>query len=596
MKRLWRHSFAAAVAVTAGGVVLAVVGYLAEKYRLSIVGIASVWAGRFMAAQKSGAALSARLKRLRTYLFLKQLPIQFAIRMLALAIMTGAWVGDRVLAELTTLAMIAHLAACYAGPALFDGAFRATLLGRNLPKSGMATSVVSFNASDASWRKKIKGWRSATNWFEPALYVVLIAGGVDAVDTATWVAATWVAASGFNLAVLVLTTARTVKSQFYQRKFNETLESIAKFEPTFLVYFSAGGKQSLYQIRQWMPFLKSSGHRLLVVTRERPLLPGLARLSKKSPVVWVKRLVDLEKLVLPSVRGAIYVNNGMKNAHLLRFNSITHIQLLHGESDKSSSASKATRAYDVIAVAGTEAIERYASSGIAIPDSQFRIIGRPSTDRIDRAAPDASIQTLLCAPTWEGHDPANDYCSVHDIAEPSITWILEHNPELRIVFKPHPLTGTVDSSLATKLKGLKEKLNEANLEQGRSGVDAHRYITKGDIVDAFNECDALLCDISAVPADFLRSEKPMFVTDVHSLGQASLWAEFPTTRGSYVVDASAESWLRAAVAFESDKLSSVRAETRRRVLGDFEGMATDQLHQLLDDVAGFRPRPGRKLG
>ena len=81
--------------------------------------------------------------------------------------------------------------------------------------------------------------------------------------------------------------------------------------------------------------------------------------------------------------------------------------------------------------------------------------------------------------------------------------------------------------------------------------------------------DAILCDISSVPADFLRSGKPMFISDVRGVGTAAIWAEFPTTRGSYTVDGSADGWAAVVGAFEADALSDARSETRRHVLGDF---------------------------
>ena len=62
------------------------------------------------------------------------------------------------------------------------------------------------------------------------------------------------------------TVIRTVKLGSYARKQQAIFDFIDDYQPTFLVYFSAG-LGSLYQLEQWMPFLESSGHRLLIVTR-----------------------------------------------------------------------------------------------------------------------------------------------------------------------------------------------------------------------------------------------------------------------------------------------------------------------------------------
>lgn len=599
MRRWWQLRVAAGALLTAASYPIIALGYLADWYRLALAGVFFLWLIRFVIACAGHRDLTPAWRRLRNYVFLQQLAIQFAIRSTAVFLIITAGFGDTEFLELFTLAVVVQLAGRHFSPVLLRGAFSPRVASRNMRNVGDNGSMKLFDASDSRWRRRMNRLRRRSDLFEPVVLVLLVVMGSDAIDRLQWVVGAWVAYGVLQLVLHVGTVIRTVKLGSYARKQQAIFDFIDDYQPTFLVYFSAGGLGSLYQLEQWMPFLESSGHRLLIVTRERKLLDGLGCMARRSSVIWVQRLIDLERLVRPNLQGAIYVNNGMRNGHLLRFNEITHVQLLHGESDKGASANKATRAYDVIAVAGRAAIERYATADVAIPDSQFRVIGRPSTDLIEPVGPDRSVRTFLYAPTWEGHDPAANYSSVPDIAVPSIQWLLEHRPDVRLLVKPHPLTGSADGELKHRLTELQELLAAANEAQGRDEETAHRYLPMSagvGIIEAFNMSDAILCDISSVPADFLRSGKPMFISDVRRVGTAAIWAEFPTTRGSYTVDGSADGWAAVVGAFEADALSDARAETRRHVLGDFAGPSIDQLHMLLDDIAGFTPERVWDLG
>ena len=69
---------------------------------------------------------------------------------------------------------------------------------------------------------------------------------------------------------------------------------------------------------------------------------------------------------------------------MVRFNQLTHIQLLHGDSDKASSFNPVTAMFDRIFVAGQAAIDRYAANGVLIPRGEVRH-RRPPAGRVDHA-------------------------------------------------------------------------------------------------------------------------------------------------------------------------------------------------------------------
>src|SRR5699024_4130660 len=123
------------------------------------------------------------------------------------------------------------------------------------------------------------------------------------------------------------------------------------------------------------------------------------------PVLLRRSLTDLDDLIVPSVRGAFYVNNAMRNNHLVRYTQLLHIQLLHGESDKASSATPIIRMYDRNFVAGQAAIDRFERFGVTIGPDIFRIVGRPQVEDVDEArGPIAGLaeKSVLYAPTWLG--------------------------------------------------------------------------------------------------------------------------------------------------------------------------------------------------
>src|SRR5690606_15677275 len=147
--------------------------------------------------------------------------------------------------------------------------------------------------------------------------------------------------------------------------------------------------------------LDSNKLNVLVVSREQA---AALELSTKTnlPIVFLKRMKHL--FFLPdSVRVALYVNNNGKNFQLLTNPTINHVLLLHGESDKASSANKTSRSYDKIFVAGQAAVDRYAEAGVKIHPEVFEVIGRPQVEKIIKEKSDQSNFTIFYAPTFEGH-------------------------------------------------------------------------------------------------------------------------------------------------------------------------------------------------
>jgi len=530
---------------------------------------------------------SVTQRRLKTYLVTQQGAVHFAMRSFALlVVLTAVFDADLVVVGLGALAVASRLGVLNWGVSFIGRAFTIDLDASGLPEiPGPQEGFRWFDGSSDQFMRGLVRARRPLHWLEPVALLVIAFGGEAARTQLLVVFGLAIAVGVVAGGALGLTALRTVARGHLANREADIIAAVGTYRPELVLYFSAPGSSSIYQLDQWLPFLESSEYRVMILTREAPNLRAINP-DVQTPAVFVRRLVDLD-LMLPGTASAVaYVNNGMKNAHSLRFNELSHIQLLHGESDKVSSASKMTGAYDYVFVAGQAAIDRYAKSGVSIPAARFEVVGRPQTDVVSTAT-GSTRPTLLYAPTWEGyHGEEVSDCSIQSIGLPMVQWLLDKRPDVRIIFRPHPMTGSVDPAEGAAVAEVSSLLRKASRE---NLVNPDMSLT-----DSFNLSHVLVADVSSVVADFLRSEKPMIVTDVAGLGAAGMYAEYPTTVGSYILHPGIidiDSIM--ADAFGPDPLAEQRIETRQYVLGAFAGSATDRFHAVLREVMSTAPLTAR---
>jgi hypothetical protein len=347
-------------------------------------------------------------------------------------------------------------------------------------------------------------------------------------------------------------------------------EALAAWGPTFVLHFS-GPADSTHQVQMWLPYLQRVNRPFVVIARERHGFDVFRTLG--VPVVLASSLASLEACVVPSMRAAFYVNNGMKNTHLVRFANLTHVQLLHGDSDKPPSFNPVTAMYDKVFVAGQAGRDRYAAHGVDIPDSRFSIVGRPQVEAIDDVPagwrPPASA-TVLYAPTWRGQFDDSNFCSLEQ--GPHIVRALVEGGH-RVVFRPHPFSAS-DPPSAARIVEIEAILSADVAAGGREhlfGVAA----SEPAIVDVFNDVDALVADVSSVVSDFLFSEKPFAVVDTQP--GADFTATFPLARAAYVIRVRELATVPDLLAtmLSRDPLADARRQMREYYLGPFpkEGYA-----------------------
>jgi hypothetical protein len=341
--------------------------------------------------------------------------------------------------------------------------------------------------------------------------------------------------------------------------------AVERHDPRFVLWFSAP-PGSEYQTRMWLPHLVRIGEPFLVVLAEPHNLEPVAR-ATGAPVVVCETFEALDAVLVPGIRAAFYVNNGMKNAHCLRFTRLTHVQLYHGDSDKAVTASPLNAVFDRIFVAGQAAIDRFAVHGVDIPPDRFRIVGRPQVaqievgrEPIDRVAG----RTVLYAPTWTGAHADSDYCSL-----PLATTIVEGllARDVTVIFRPHPYTARDRRSLG-RLREVEALLAGDRERTGREHRWGRIASSRLSLFDCINLSHAMICDVSSVASEYLYSGKPFAITDMVGAGVA-FPQRFPVAQAAYVIVQDAGNLDRVLDdLLDRDPRRATRQEIRTYYLGD----------------------------
>ncbi|WP_406202881.1 CDP-glycerol glycerophosphotransferase family protein [Streptomyces sp. NBC_01017] len=372
---------------------------------------------------------------------------------------------------------------------------------------------------------------------------------------------------------------------------------LAEYRPTVGVYFS-GGAASAYQANMWLEPLAKLDGRPLIVLRERFMVQKIA--PTDVPVLCLPKVSTLMRLEESSLQVLIHPSNSGKTSQVLRIPTLKHTFVNHGESDKLSSCNPYAKAYDEVWVAGPAARERYAYAEVGVEDKDVVEIGRPQLDDVRPYAgpPSGARTTVLYAPTWEGWDGNPGNTSVIEAGENLVRALLA-DAGVRLLYKPHPLTGSVDPRAGAADLRIRELITAANRERtgerprdtgelaprtqeldrltttavrasadqaermllqsapepGRAEAVArataaweeaywaslpeweHQVVTaaRPTLYACFNEADLLVSDVSSVISDFLASGKPYAVANTSGLAEDVFRKAFPTVRAGTVL-------------------------------------------------------------
>lgn len=278
------------------------------------------------------------------------------------------------------------------------------------------------------------------------------------------------------------------------------------------VYF-ADGPINLYQMRQWYAPLRelSKTHPVLVVARGASGALALMRESGLD-VVYARRIGEIEELLTEQRLGVmLYVNQNARNFQMMRYGTLWHVFISHGESDKIYMASNQNKAYDYSFVAGEAARQRLTRALWDYDvDRRTFSIGRPQNDHLGGTppfSPDART-VVFYAPTWEGDRASMSYGSVASHGEALVRRLIATGRH-RVVYRPHPRSGVMDREYGAANERIIEMIAEAN----RKDPAAHHVYDQSPSIDwQLRLPEVAICDVSAMVYDRLATGKAVMVT------------------------------------------------------------------------------------
>lgn len=315
---------------------------------------------------------------------------------------------------------------------------------------------------------------------------------------------------------------------------------LAAYRPTVAMYFS-GGTASAYQANMWLSTL-SQLEKPLIVLRERFMVQKID--ATDVPVVCFPKVSTMFSLENSTLKMMLHPANAAKTSQVLRIPTIKHAFINHGESDKLSSCNPYAKAYDEVWVAGPAARERYALAEVGVEDKDIVEVGRPQLAPIRPYAgpPTGSYTTVLYAPTWEGWDGNPGNTSVV-LAGENIVRKLLADDKVRLLYKPHPMTGSVDPRAGAANERIKAMIREANTKRSgaRPGPEAATELARRTA-----ELDELTSTSFRVSADEMErmllqgtpsGDREAAITEATLAWEKAYWASFPEWEHLIVTEA-----------------------------------------------------------
>ena len=346
-------------------------------------------------------------------------------------------------------------------------------------------------------------------------------------------------ASIIGAAVLLVITTSLVR---YADACRRARVAVQAYAPRIAVPYA--GKVGVH-IGMWSPWIDQTGIPWCIVARTPALFHELAALYD-VPIV--------QGAIPPSVRGALYPHGATANSAFIDGSTATHVFLGHGDSDKPLSASERVLQYDLVAVAGQAAIDRFATAGLVIAPERIRIIGRPQTEGIQTEG----IQTegtepparVLYAPTWRHADDALNVSSLA-VADQIVQALLDRG--CTVVFRRH--------------------------FAGQNHIEAEAMIVR---------VDAMVSDVSGIVVDFMASDKPLVMYAAQFADPDDFRASHPTARAAYVIDRDLTQMGEALdAALGGDPLAQTRRERADHYLGGADRFdPARRFMQLVRELAG----------
>lgn len=306
---------------------------------------------------------------------------------------------------------------------------------------------------------------------------------------------------------------------------------LAEYKPTVGMYFS-GGSTSAYQANMWLSTLSKLDGKPLIVLRERFMVQKID--ATDVPIICFPKVATMFSLETSTLKMLLHPANAAKTSQVLRIPTIKHAFINHGESDKLSSCNPYAKAYDEVWVAGPAARDRYQLADIGVEDKDVVEVGRPQLSPIlpFSGAPTGPYTTVLYAPTWEGWDGNPGNTSVV-LAGENIVRELLADPGVRLLYKPHPMTGSQDPRAGAANERIKAMILAANAKRSgaRPGPEAAAELERRTA--ALDELTARKFRKSADEQERMMlqgapdGDAQAAVAEATAAWEAAFWASFP---------------------------------------------------------------------
>lgn len=343
-----------------------------------------------------------------------------------------------------------------------------------------------------------------------------------------------------------------------------------------VIVFFPDTPDSLYQIEEWFPTLRRIDEEfgLTVICMDSRTAQEIRRRSRLT-VITIARDATLDDLASRSnIKVCLYVNYNPLNTLALYLRSVIHVSMLHGDSDKTVSVSNQIKAYDFAFVAGQAAIDRLNQYTLLFDATERCIpIGYPelAPSKVPESLRTSNGRTVLYAPTWEGGHPSMCYSSVAGIGASLVRSLRMEGFD--VIYRPHPLTGVRLREFGEADRAIRDEWQD----------DPRVTVSLGTpIARDFSSSDLLVSDVSAVANSWLRTGKPLIITDVSDPGSTTA-----STRLLETVPRLRASDMRTAGVFISRQLTEdPSGDARRDLIEYYYGDVTPgaSLQRTLDAV------------
>ncbi|WP_422050495.1 CDP-glycerol glycerophosphotransferase family protein [Shimia sp.] len=413
----------------------------------------------------------------------------------------------------------------------------------------------------------------------PAALLILTIGMISGFAAWLIVVAASLCLAG-RLGVIQFATAEAKRCQL--PRYMQALRHTKIRRARMALYFSEPRLATPYQVTMWLKPLLYLNEPFVILLKERKHLHHFPQ-SDLFEILVVEDFPSQTAFLPSNIEVLFYVNNSMSNLPVIAANpKVTHVQLLHGDSDKPPSYNPMSVIYDYLFVAGEMAIDRYARHGVHIPREKFRIVGRPQITLPKQTSPkDPTRKTILYMTTWEGMFEDSNFCSlsqVHDI----LHQIFHSGLKVDVIFKPHPLTFNdakwpeVSARIAQTAQNLPE------------GVAYRMTHPEEDPMTLYAEADLLISDISSTVIDFLATEKPFIVTNPRGYTTKQLEA-YPSVSAGYLASTDARNLHELLnECFGNDSLAKNRRPMKEYALGNAAHSNSAPFKMACEEVLGMK--------